>query len=112
MWDLPGTRNWTYVPALTGEFFTSETPGKPLSSFFNFYWSIVDFTGSLGGSVVENPPAILEMQKTQVQSLGWENPLEEEMATHSITLMGIILRQRSLVDYSPWGHKESDVTER
>ena len=26
------------------------------------------------------------MQKTQVQSLGWENPLEKEMATHSIIL--------------------------
>ena len=27
-----------------------------------------------------------EMQETQVQSLGWEDPLEEEMATHSIIL--------------------------
>ena len=62
--------------------------------------------------MVENPPAIQEMQKTQVQSLGRENPLEEKMATHSITLKGRLLRQRSLVDYSPWGHKESDVTER
>ena len=26
------------------------------------------------------------MQETQVQSLGWEDPLEEEMATHSGTL--------------------------
>ena len=30
--------------------------------------------------MVKNPPA---MQKTQVQSLGWEDPLEEGMATHS-----------------------------
>ena len=30
---------------------------------------------------VKNLPAV---QETQVQSLGWENPLEEEMATHSI----------------------------
>ena len=29
---------------------------------------------------VKNPPA---MQETQVRSLGWENPLEEGMATHS-----------------------------
>ena len=34
-------------------------------------------------SVVKNLPAVLE---TQVQSLGWENPLEKGMATHSITL--------------------------
>ena len=26
------------------------------------------------------------MQETQVQSLGWEDPLEEEMATHSSIL--------------------------
>ena len=33
-----------------------------------------------GGSVVKNLPA---MQETQVQSLSWEDPLEECMATHS-----------------------------
>ena len=27
-----------------------------------------------------------KMQETQVQSLGWEDPLEKEMATHSTTL--------------------------
>ena len=29
---------------------------------------------------------LLEMQKTWVQSLGWEDPLEKEMATHSSIL--------------------------
>ena len=33
--------------------------------------------------MVKNLPA---MQETQVQSLGWEDPLEKGMATHSITL--------------------------
>ena len=33
-----------------------------------------------GGSVVKNPPAVQEMW---VQSLGWEDPLEKGMATHS-----------------------------
>ena len=36
--------------------------------------------GFLGGSVVKNPPA---MQKMQVLSLGWKDPMETEMATHS-----------------------------
>ena len=36
--------------------------------------------GFPGDSVVKNPPA---MQETQVQSLGWEDPLEKEMPTHS-----------------------------
>ena len=35
--------------------------------------------GFLGNSVVKNPPA-------QVQSLGWEDPLEKEMATYSSIL--------------------------
>ena len=42
--------------------------------------------GFPGGSVVKNPPAVQEMQDTQVSSLGWEDPLKEEMATHSSVL--------------------------
>ena len=33
--------------------------------------------------MVKNPPAMQDMQDTWVQSLGQEDPLEEEMATHS-----------------------------
>ena len=39
--------------------------------------------GLPGGSVVKNSPAKLE---TQVQSLDWEDPLEEGMTTHSSIL--------------------------
>ena len=35
------------------------------------------------GLAVKNPPAMQEPQETQVRSLGPEDPLEEEMATHS-----------------------------
>ena len=35
---------------------------------------------------VKNSPAMLEMQETQVRSPGREDPLEEEMATHSSIL--------------------------
>ena len=38
------------------------------------------------GSEVKNPPAKQEMQETRVPSLGREDPLEKEMATHSSTL--------------------------
>ena len=47
----------------------------------------------------------------QVQSLGQEDPLEEEMATHLVFLLGESQGQRNLVGYSPWGPKESDTTE-
>ena len=36
--------------------------------------------------MVKNPPAVQESQKMWVQSLGWEDPLEEGMATHSSIL--------------------------
>ena len=39
--------------------------------------------GFPGGSGVKNPSAMQEMQETQVQSLGQEDPLEEGMATRS-----------------------------
>ena len=42
-------------------------------------------SGFLGGSVVKNPPADAG-DIILVQSLGWEDPLEEEMATHSSIL--------------------------
>ena len=51
------------------------------------------------------------MQETRVQSLGWEDLLEKEMATHS-SIPGKPHGQRSLVGCSPWGRKESDTTER
>ena len=61
------------------------------------------------------------MLETWVRSLGWEDPLEKAMATHSTTLAWKIPwteepekshGQRSLVGYSPWGCKESDTTEQ
>jgi len=58
--------------------------------------------GFPGGSVIKNPSA---MQETQVQSLGWEDPLAKEMANHSSVLAWEIHGQRSLVGYSPWGCK-------
>jgi len=52
------------------------------------------------------------MRETRVQSLGWEDPLEKEMAIHSSTIAWKIPWTEELVGYSPWGHKESDTTER
>ena len=46
----------------------------------------------------------------QVQSLGWEDSLEEGMAS-SVFLPGETHGQRSLVGYGPWDHEESDTSE-
>ena len=51
-----------------------EFPGSPVVSSFP------------GGLVVKNPPAMQETWERWVRSLGQEDPLEEEMATHSSTL--------------------------
>ena len=44
--------------------------------------SLVVQWGFDGSSVIKNLPARQETQETRVRSLGWEDPLEEEMATH------------------------------
>ena len=46
--------------------------------------------GFTGGSVLKNLAAMQEIQVIWVQSLGREDPLEEEMATHSSSLAGEI----------------------
>ena len=64
-------------------------------------------SSSLGTQRLKRLPEVWE---TWAQSLGWENPLEKEMATHS-SLLAWKIPWRSLVGYSPWGCKESDMTE-
>ena len=54
-----------------------------------------------------NPPAMWE---TWVQSLGWEDPLEESMASHSRILSWRIPMDRGNL-WATWGHKESNTTE-
>ena len=52
------------------------------------------------------------LQETRVGSLGLEDPLEKEMATHSsILAWKIPWTEEPGRLYGPWGHKESDMTE-
>ena len=64
---------------------------------------------SLVAQTVKNPPAMLE---TRVRSLGWEDSLEEEMATHSSTFaLKIPWTEELGAGYYPWGRKESGTME-
>ena len=51
------------------------------------------------------------MQETLIQSLGWEDPPEKEMATHSSILdWEIPWMEEPGGLYSPWGHNELNMT--
>ena len=51
------------------------------------------------------------MKETPVLSLGREDPLEKEMATHSSNLAWEIPWTEEPGGYSPWSHRELDMTE-
>ena len=53
------------------------SPGEGIGSPLQYSWA------SLVAQLVKNPPA---MQETWVQSLSWEDPLEEDLASHSSIL--------------------------
>ena len=62
---------------------------------------------------VKNLPEMQEIQETWVQSLAWEDPLEEGMTTHSsILAWRIPMDTEAWQANSRWGRKESDKTER
>ena len=69
---------------------------------------LIIYSASLVAQMVKNLSAMWE---TRVLSLGWEDPLEEEMATHCSILAGEFHGQRGLAGYSPQGRKESDTTD-
>ena len=63
--------------------------------------------------MVKNQPARQETRETGVLFLGLEDPLQEQMETHSsIFAWKKSCGQGRLAGYNPWGHKESDTTER
>ena len=63
----------------------------------------------LVAQMVKSPPATPE---TRARLLGQEDPLEKDITPTPVLLPGNSHGQRSLVGYRPWGHKESDTTER
>ena len=70
------------------------------------YWNKGGFPG---GSVVKNSPA---KQETQVQTLGWEDHLEKEIATHSSILAEEIPSTKEPGRLQPVGSQESGTTQQ
>ena len=75
-----------------------------------YLYTYIYHMGLSDGSVLKNLPTMQEMQEIQVGSLGWEDPLQEEMATYSVFLPGESHGQRSLTGYSAEGCNELDMT--
>ena len=71
-------------------------PGEVIGYPLQYSWA------SLLAQTVKNPPVMWE---TWIGFLGWEDPLEKEMATNPVFLPGELPGQRSLAGYSPLCHK-------
>ena len=69
---------------------------------------ISDLWASLVAQMVKNMSVV---QKTQVQSLGWEDPLEKRMATHSSIPAWRVPQTEEPGGLQSWGHKQLDMTE-
>ena len=74
-----------------------------LSMYLEKHWA------SLVAQTVKHSP---DTQETRVQSLGQEDPLKKGRLPTPSFLSEELHGQRSLAGYSPWGHKESDMTEQ
>ena len=82
---------------------------SPSSSSHTSEMETITNTSSWVTQTVKRLPTMWE---TRVQSLGREDLLEKEMATHSTVLAWEIPWMEEPGGlYSPWGHKESDTTE-
>ena len=104
--------SWKETCSLSEQFSANSAPNqglliiRSLNLYTKMWISGFFFTPNLCAHVllvvqtVDNLPA---MQGSQVWFLGWEDPLEEGMATHSSILAWRI---------SPWVHKEVDTPEQ
>ena len=77
---------------------------RGLSGAFSFY-TCTHLIHSWASLVAQWQRILLPMQETQVWSLGQEDTLEKEEATHSSILDWEIQWTESLAGSSPWGHK-------
>ena len=75
---------------------------------YNFHEGGDLYIATLVAQSIKNLPAV---QETQLQSLGWEDPLEKEMATHSSILAWKIPWTEEPGGLPSRGRVESDTTE-
>ena len=65
----------------------------------------------MASRVTETVKKMPAVQESRVWSLGWEDLLEKDMATHS-SILALKIPMDRRARWATWGHKESDMTER
>ena len=88
---FPGGSVGKESPCKAGD--TSSIPGSEMSPGEGIGYPLQYSWASLVAQVVKN---LLSVQGTRVPSLGWEDPLEEDMAAHSSILAWRIPRDRGV----------------
>ena len=105
---FPGSSDGKESPCNSGD--SVLIPGSGRISGEGLGYSLQYSWPSLVVQAVKNLPA---MREIWVQSLGWEDPQEEGMATYSSSLAWRIPMDREAWQAtSPWDYKESDTTEQ
>ena len=105
--NLTHPSSWLPIAAADPNFYLLLTNLPSRHTSFTLALSVSE--ASLVAQTVKRLPTVLE---TWVRSLGWEDPLEKGMASHSrvaLLLPGKSQGWRSLEGYSPWGCKELDT---
>ena len=89
----------------------------PTRAFFSLVkmrlmdWIVFSYINRRASLVAQRVKCLPAMQETWVRSLGREDPWRRKWQPLPVLLPGKSNGQRSLVGCSPWGHKESDMTE-
>ena len=106
-WVLVGSMSWWWTgrPGVFAVHGAAKSKTRPSD-----WTELRDFAGSISGKE-RICLAMQETSATWIRSLGPEVSLKEGMETHSSILACLSHGQRSLEGYSPWGHKQSDMTE-
>ena len=112
--EVRSMKRWRFLLECDPQEFPSESLLSALQELIIVIFSCFFVYGSLSYASswaipvtnwVQNLPAMQEMQKIGVQSLGQENPVKRKWQPTPVFLPGKFHEQRNLVGYNPLGHK-------
>ena len=113
MWNRNSTRNYTGINMIILFFYFMQRPANNFKSNLYLSWFLYRELGFPGGSVAKNLHANSGAtgDAGSIPGLG-SFPWRKKWKSIPVLLLGKSHRQRSLLDYSPWGHEELDMSEQ